>query len=113
MDNVYIEQERLRWQLSSSIYKLDSFLNISTFDLIISVCEVNERHGTGIFLKRIFPDSSKIISFRSINNYDGQQDFGSHQLCFTCNDLSYPEVLLKIQEAFGKIRPKEFYPSPI
>ncbi len=112
MDNVYIEQEKLRWELSSSIYKLDSSLHISNFDLIISVCEVNERHGTGIFLKRMFPDSSELISFRSINNYDGLQDFGAHQLCFSCDELSYPEVLLKIQQEFGKIRPKRILSIP-
>ena len=83
MDSIYIKQEKSRWELSSSIYEIDTLVKNSNFDLVISVCEVNENHGTGIFLRRIFPDSSKIISFRSINNYNGDQDFGAYQFCYS------------------------------
>ncbi|HUO06462.1 MAG TPA: hypothetical protein VMU16_14785 [Candidatus Binataceae bacterium] len=50
-------------------------------DLIVTPCEVNELHGTGTLLLRMFPDSSSIISLRTSNFYEGTQDFGGGQLC--------------------------------
>ena len=112
INKINAQQDKLRWQLSSSIYELDAALGIADFDLIISACEVNDCHGTGVFLKRIFPDSSDIISFRSINNYDGEQDFGAYKLCYSFDNRSYPEMLLKLQQEFGNIRPRRVLSIP-
>ncbi|AFY62262.1 hypothetical protein [Synechococcus sp. PCC 6312] len=63
-------------------------------DVIITGSEVNNRHGTGIFLKRIFQDDSQIISIRSSNGYKGEQDFGKLNFCYKSNQnnlLSYFE----------------------
>ena len=112
MDSIYIKQEKSRYLLSSSIYEIDALVKQSNFDLVISVCEVNEHHGTGIFLQRIFPDSSKIISFRSINNYKGEQDFGAYQFCYNFENLSFTEIIVKIQQEFGQIRPRRILSIP-
>jgi CTP:molybdopterin cytidylyltransferase MocA len=39
---------------------------------VITAAEINERHGTGVLLKRIFPDPAGIIHIRSMNLYGGE-----------------------------------------
>lgn len=41
-------------------------------EIIVSHCEVNHRHGTGILTLRIFGNSPNILSIRAGNGYDGQ-----------------------------------------
>ncbi len=64
----------------------------SPADLIITPCEVNEQHGTGTLLLRIFPDSRSIISLRTSNFYDGRQSFGAAQLCLPLAQAARPEI---------------------
>ncbi len=64
----------------------------SPADLIITPCEVNEQHGTGTLLLRIFPDSRSIISLRTSNFYDGRQNFGAAQLCLPLAQAARPEI---------------------
>ena len=52
-------------------------------DAIITLNEVNQRHGTGALVKRIFPDNSSIISIRSNNHYDGDHQFGEFSMCLS------------------------------
>ncbi|HEX4077347.1 MAG TPA: hypothetical protein VHX61_00525 [Rhizomicrobium sp.] len=61
-------------------------------DLVITACEVNELHGTGTLLLRIFSDSSSIISLRTHNFYNGRQPFGAAQLCLPLAQASPPEI---------------------
>ena len=46
-------------------------------DVIITHCEVNERHGTGVHIKKMFRSRPNILSIRSENRYDGRQQFGA------------------------------------
>jgi hypothetical protein len=61
-------------------------------DLVITACEVNELHGTGTLLLRIFGDSSAIISLRTSNFYDGVQDFGAAKLVLPLAQARGPEI---------------------
>ena len=49
-------------------------------DVVISCNEVNERHGTGILIKRMFADPSRVISLRANDHYNGEQNWGRLQL---------------------------------
>jgi hypothetical protein len=51
-------------------------------DAVITHCEVNDRHGTGVLLQRLFQGRSGIISLRSQNLYGGRQSFGDLKLRF-------------------------------
>ncbi|HEX4478575.1 MAG TPA: hypothetical protein VH142_26015 [Polyangiaceae bacterium] len=75
-------------------------------DLVITACEVNELHGTGTLLLRIFADSSSIISLRTHNFYEGAQRFGAAQLCLPLAQSSGPEISswLRWYLGTGKIR---------
>jgi hypothetical protein len=46
-------------------------------NLLISAVEINDHHGVGIFLRRLFPDSSNFIAIRSSSLYEGENLFGS------------------------------------
>lgn len=45
-------------------------------DVIVTPVEVNENHGTGVFLKMLFAAGDDIVSIRSLDQHNGQQDFG-------------------------------------
>ena len=46
-------------------------------NLLISAVEINDHHGVGIFLRRLFPDSRNFITIRSASLYGGHNQFGS------------------------------------
>lgn len=46
-------------------------------NLLISAVEINDHHGVGIFLRRLFPDSRDFITIRSSSLYGGENRFGS------------------------------------
>ena len=107
-----INQDKLRTQFSSVLNRLNKSLDILSTDLIIVHCEINERHGVGILIKRIFSDGQGISTVRSKNLYDGQQDFGDYDLHIPCEGLSYPEILLKVQSKFGQRKPRRILSIP-
>lgn len=45
-------------------------------DVIVTPVEVNDNHGTGVFLKMLFAAGDDIVSIRSLDQHNGQQDFG-------------------------------------
>jgi hypothetical protein len=63
-------------------------------------------HGTGTLLLRIFPDQGSIISLRTHNFYDGEQDFGRVKLCLPLVQSARPEISawLKWSIAGTKVR---------
>ncbi len=107
-----INQDNLRAQFASVLNRLNKSLDIFSIDLIIVHCEINERHGVGILIKRIFSDGQGIATVRSKNLYDGQQDFGDYDLHIPCEGLSYPEILLKVQSEFGQRKPRRILSIP-
>jgi hypothetical protein len=64
----------------------------SSADVVVTPCEVNELHGTGTLLFRIFSDSSSIVSLRSSNFYDVPQVFGAANFCLPLARVSRAEI---------------------
>ncbi len=102
----------LQYNLSSALQKLRENFELSSFDLIIVHCEVNERQGVGVILKRIFSEGQGIVTVRSTDLYNGSQDFGDYHWCCSCDGLSYSEILLKVQQEFGKKPPRKILSIP-
>ena len=46
-------------------------------DVVVSHAEVNELHGTGVLLRRLFGDAPDLASIRSRDDYDARQRFGA------------------------------------
>ena len=68
-------------------------------DLIISPNEVNERHGTGVILKRVFGGDPHIFSLRS-SCYYNEHSLGDVNICVPHDGLSRPESFKKLIESF-------------
>jgi hypothetical protein len=66
-------------------------------DVIINAVEINDRHGVGILLQRIFKDRSRIISIRTDSIYGGKQSFGIYDVVID-KGLSRTEILAKIED---------------
>jgi len=66
-------------------------------DLVITACEVNEAHGTGTLIRRMFTDWSSIVSVRTHNFYDGGQNFGAAAFCLPLASGSRVEVSSTVQ----------------
>jgi hypothetical protein len=69
-------------------------------DVIINVVEINDRHGVGILLQRIFKDRARTISIRTLNLYGGEQSFGVYDLLIG-RGLSRTEIFTKIEQALS------------
>jgi hypothetical protein len=43
--------------------------------VLVTTCEINNRHGTGVLLKRVFPREENIVSVRTNDFYLGEQEW--------------------------------------
>ena len=50
--------------------------NTSECDVVVTPNEMNNKHGTGSLVRRIFDGCSNIVSIRARNDYGGDHDFG-------------------------------------
>jgi len=64
----------------------------SPADVVITPCEINELHGTGTLLFRIFRDWSSIVSLRTSDFYDEPQKFGAANFCLPMGQDSPKEI---------------------
>jgi hypothetical protein len=110
--DILAQQAELRSQLWSVLSGLEFALDDSDVDLIVTHSEVNNRHGTGILLQRLFPDSREIVTIRSKNLYDGCQEFGAFDLCLPSEKLSRSEIAAKIDETLGSRKPRRILLVP-
>lgn len=57
-------------------------------DAVVTHTEVNDRHGVGVLLRRLFRGRRNILTVRSSDHYDGQQDFEGVGLLVSHEDTS-------------------------
>jgi len=62
------------------------------FDVVVTPNEVNDKHGTGALVRRIFDGCDNIFSIRSRNDYGGNHNFGKVSLCLSLQALSRAEA---------------------
>jgi hypothetical protein len=70
-------------------------------DVLIYAVEINDRHGVGILVQRIFPDSEQIISVRTLDIYDGEHKFGGVQLQISHAEIDRAEGVEKVKQALA------------
>jgi hypothetical protein len=73
-------------------------------DALIYAVEINDRHGVGILVKRIFPNSEQMISIRALDIYNGEHTFGGVQLQISHEDLNRAEGITRVKEALADDR---------
>jgi hypothetical protein len=68
-------------------------------DAIVSHIEVNDHHGVGVLVNRLFGDLDNVLSIRSRNFYDGHQDFGARHICIAHFEHSRDSVFWHVLES--------------
>ena len=111
-EDVFTKQAELRRELTSILDRLNSTTQKSEFDFIITHCEINDLHGVGVLLKRLFFDSKNILTIRSTNLYGGKQNFGSDDLCLSNGDLRGKAVMANAMQALGNRRARRIISVP-
>jgi hypothetical protein len=64
-------------------------------DVVVTMNEVNERHGTGPLVKRVFQGRSNVFSIRSRNDW-GVQEFGGWSTCIPQQGRSRSECFRNV-----------------
>ena len=71
------------------------------YTVVITPNEINDQHGTGALVKRVFGRSADIFSIRSIDHYGGDHSFGEESMLLPNVSASRPkwfsEALSQIQ----------------
>jgi hypothetical protein len=71
-------------------------------DVIINAVEINDRHGVGVLLQRIFKDRSRIFAIRALNLYGGNCTFGQYNHLLSAIGLSRTEIFSRIQKVLAQ-----------
>jgi hypothetical protein len=74
---------------------------LTQVDVVIYAVEINDRHGVGILVQRIFPESENIISIRAIDIYNGEHTFGSKAIQISHRDLDRKAGVEKVKQALA------------
>lgn len=106
------QQQELRQQLKLAIEDLKIIEHFSDYDFIISHSEVNDRHGVGVLLKRIFRDDQNIVSIRSRNLYDGKDDFGNFNFLIHHDNYDINAIYEQVRSSLGNLKPKRILCIP-
>jgi FkbM family methyltransferase len=86
------------FQLRQKLASLIDAPNVTIFDadVVITPNEINDKHGTGVLVSRIFKHSPNLISIRSRNNYEGEHHYGEFSFCLPHTGLSRLESFLSL-----------------
>jgi FkbM family methyltransferase len=86
--------------------------NLELFDVVITPNEINDKHGTGTLIRRIFANNNNIISIRSKNHYDAEHNFGQISFCLDHTGLSRTEIFLKVLQSLKGFKVKKVFCVP-
>ena len=91
---------------------------IEQADAIVTHVEVNERHGVGVLVRRLFGGESNIVSIRSRDLYGGSQDFGLRHLCIPQTGATRDRAFWNVARALRGITVKRvlcipYYPDDV
>ncbi|MGI0481776.1 beta-1,6-galactofuranosyltransferase [Geminocystis sp. CENA526] len=106
------QQQELRQELKLAIENLRKVYQNGNYDFIISHSEVNDRHGVGVLLKRIFKDDQNIVSIRSRNLYDGIDDFGNFNFLIHHDNYDISAIEEQVRSTLGNLKPKRILCIP-
>lgn len=112
MFNLVDKNKSLQQQLSTALRELNLHLNKSSFDVLISHCEINNHHGVGFLLQRIFTNSQNLVSLRSRNLYDCTQSFGRQSACLELEGNTFSQIAQKVTDYFSDFIPNRLLSVP-
>src|SRR5579884_1928524 len=68
-------------------------------DAIVAHIEINDHHGVGVLLLRLFGEHPNLISIRSRDYYSGRQNFGAMHACIAHGDTRRDAVMWNVLQA--------------
>ncbi|MBW1859187.1 MAG: FkbM family methyltransferase [Deltaproteobacteria bacterium] len=81
-------------------------------DVVITYNEMNQRHGTGALVRRIFEGSDGILSIRSNDHYGGDHEFGDIAVCLHQRGQPPSEVFRSVSCVLSGITAKRILCVP-
>jgi FkbM family methyltransferase len=96
-DNLLRRNERLRQRIDTLLVEQGSGLP-PTPTVLITPNEINARHGTGVLVSKIFGDTPDLVTIRTRNDYEAEQNFGAHSFCLPHTRFSRPEIFAIINK---------------
>ena len=72
----------------------------ATADVVVTVNEINNQHGSGPLVKRLYEGRRNIFSIRTKNDW-GDHDFGDWSVCIPQRDRPRPECYRRVISAVG------------
>jgi hypothetical protein len=69
-------------------------------DVVVTPNEMNDKHGTGVLVKRVFAGCTGIVSVRARNDYGGDHSFGDTSLVLPQQGLSRADAFRQVLLAF-------------
>lgn len=77
--------------------------SLGPLDLLVTHCEVSERHGTGVLLRRLFLGGAPVATVRSVDLYGGEQDLGVVQVRLEHDRAPWAEVIAGVLRTLGHL----------
>ncbi len=73
-------------------------------EALVHAIEVNDRHGAGILIRRLFGDGSNFVLFRSRTLYEGQNFFGEREVNLSDHFATRIELRARLTDESSKVR---------
>ena len=82
------------------------------YDVVITPSEINNQHGTGFLVDRLFGNRSNVLSIRATNHYGGDHHFGDESLIISHERLSRSRSIEQTLRKLGDRIPKRIFCVP-
>jgi FkbM family methyltransferase len=69
-------------------------------DVVVTMNEMNDRHGTGALVKRVFAGCTGIVSVRARDDYGGDHSFGDVSIVLPQKGLARPDAYRNVLSTF-------------
>ncbi len=87
-------------RLTSGISPVSPVGSGRPLDVIVTPNEMNDRHGTGVLVKRVFAGCPGIVSVRARNDYGGDHSFGERAVVVPQGGLSRADSFRRVLDTF-------------
>jgi len=80
--------------------------------VVVSDCEINHRHGTGLLIQYLFEDFRNLVTVCASHNYDGERVPSATHHSLSGMQLERHQVYQEIREMFANAPPSRAYVVP-
>lgn len=101
----------LRERLGLLRKRLGAF-TVGPVDVVVTHCEVNDRHGTGVLLRRLFGAGREVVTVRSRDLYGGRQRFGRRSVRLAHRAAPPADDLARVRAALGGLSVRRILCAP-